>query len=131
MRYLLVTCLVFFYSVSVLAQTSYKKRTPEEKARYYTDQIMDNLKVSDSLDEALYQINLAVSKKFDSVYAQKELDPPLRKKAFRNIYQFRDSCLKATLTTKHFLMFQDIERERYEKKRQATENNPALKKEED
>lgn len=101
-----------------LSAYKYKKRTPEEKARYFTKKMVDSLTVSEAEEEALYKMNIVVSRKFDSLRTfVNTLDRRDRSAAYRSIYGYRDSCMKAILPIKEFLKFQDIERERYERKK--------------
>ena len=97
---------------------SYRKRTPEEKARYFTKKMVDSLNVTDSEEEDLFKMNIAVTKKFDSLrtYVDK-LERKERSAAYRKIYAYRDSCMKEILPIKEFLKFQDMEREKWERKR--------------
>ena len=106
------------------AQTSYPKKSIDEKARYYTKQMVDSLHVNEREETLLFETNLQVSKKFDSVYSLQLSNENERKAAFRAIYQYRDSCFKSILPIKEFLRFQDIEREKWErrKRKESTKN---------
>lgn len=107
----------------------YKKRTPEEKARYYTKKMVDSLTVTETQEEGLYEMNIIVSQKFDSLNKFVEgLERRERSAAYRSIYSYRDSCMKVILPIKEFLKFQDIERERYERKK--ARQRAKMKKEE-
>jgi len=120
MRYflLIIFCLSLSTITSAQAKYKYKKRTAEEKARYFTKKMVDSLDVSEAEEEALYEMNIIVSQKFDSLNVfVSELSKKNRSAAYRSIYQHRDSCMKSILPIKQFLKFQDIERERWERKK--------------
>jgi hypothetical protein len=122
---LIITILLFSCIHTTWAQGSYtfKKRTAEEKARYFTKKMVDSLDVTGAQEDSLYLMNIVVSAKFDSLRLQLEyLDSKERSAAYRSIYQYRDSCMKEILPIREFLKFQDIERERYERKKQKKEN---------
>jgi len=108
----------------------YKKRTAEEKAQYFTKKMVDSLRVTKSQEDSLFQMNIIVSQKFDSVktlvegFSKKE-----RSAAYRSIYAYRDSCMRSILPRKEFLKFLDIEREKWERKK-AKQRKEKMKKEE-
>lgn len=114
--YLSILCLCV-YQIT-WAQATYRKKTLEEKARYYTKQMIDSLHVSEREETLVYAANLDVSKKFDSIYSLRLSNENERKAAFRAIYQYRDSCFKSILPIKEFLRFQDIEREKWERRKE-------------
>ncbi len=102
----------------------YKKRTPEEKARYFTKKMVDSLTVSEAQEDSLYEMNIVVSQKFDSLkLVVDQLSKKERSAAYRSIYQYRDSCMKSIIPIKEFLKFQDIERERWERKKKRQQEN--------
>jgi hypothetical protein len=94
----------------------YKKKTPEEKAKKYTAEMVTDLGLNKEQEDKVFMINVDVSKLFDSVYALKIEDEKLRKKSFANIYKYRDSMLRVNLPTPLFLQFQDMQREKRAKK---------------
>ncbi len=109
---------VVFSCAAQRKTTDYKKQNAEQKARYFTKKMVDSLTVTPAQEEALYEMNIIVSAKFDSLNVLVDsLDRGERSAAYRSIYQYRDSCMKAILPIKEFLKFQDIERERYEEKK--------------
>lgn len=96
----------------------YKKRTPEEKARYFTKKMVDSLTVTEAQEDALYLMNIVVSQKFDSLKNIVDgLDKRERSAAYRSIYKYRDDCMRKILPRKEFLKFLDIEREKWERKK--------------
>lgn len=110
-------------SVQILFAQSYKKRTPEEKARFYTDEMVKTLNLDSVTSVGVYEINLLVSRQFDSLYATSPEKEDARKGAVA-IYKNRDLLLRKVLTTQQFLQFDDIQREKREKKKleRAQEN---------
>lgn len=118
------------FSCAAQKKYEYKKRTPEEKARYFTKKMVDSLTVTEAEEEALYEMNIVVSQKFDSLrIIIDDLGRKERSAAYRNIYGYRDSCMKEIIPIKEFLKFQDIERERWERKK-ARQQASKMKKEE-
>lgn len=109
---------VVFSCTAQYKKYEYKKRTAEEKARYFTKKMVDSLDVNSAQEDSLYLMNIIVSEKFDSL---KEIATSLNRKdrsaAYRSIYAYRDSCMKVILPTKEFLKFLDFERERWERKK--------------
>ena len=117
------------FSCAAQKKYAYKERTIEEKARYFTKQMVASLTVSEEQEEALYEMNILVSAKFDSLNVFVDsLERQERSAAYRSIYSYRDSCMRKILPTKEFLKFQDIEREKYEKKKKIQQSS-AIKKE--
>lgn len=99
---------------------NYKKRTPEEKARYYTSQLQKDIDIDSIQFEKIYEINLSVSLKFDSLYAEKMEDFD-RRRAMVPIFKYRDAEYRKVLTPTQFLKFDDMQREAREKKKKAKE----------
>jgi hypothetical protein len=96
----------------------YKKRTPEEKARYFTKKMTDSLTVSKPQEDSLFLMNIEISKKFDSLRTiVNDMEKKERSAAYRSIYAYRDSCMRQILPRKEFLKFLDIEREKWERKK--------------
>lgn len=115
-----ILALLICLSISHLCfaqKATYKKRTAEEKARYYTNQMTDSLDLNSEQEEKVYSIHLIVSQAFDSLYAHPISDPNERKIRIRKIFETRDEDLRKVLTTKQFLRFKDIELEKYERKK--------------
>jgi hypothetical protein len=48
----------------LLAQ-NYKRKTPEEKAKKYTDELLAQIPLEKDQAEKVFQINILVSKQFD------------------------------------------------------------------
>lgn len=115
-------CFLFGMAFSCAAQKRSAKswkRTPEEKARYFTKKMVDSLTVTETQEDSLFKMNIIVSQKFDSLNVFVDsLERRERSAAYRSIYRYRDSCMKVILPIKEFLKFQDIERERWERKKE-------------
>lgn len=107
------TCWALLWATALGAQ-NFKQRSPEDRARYYTRQMAEQLSLDDSAIIKVYQINLDVSHRFDSLYELK--DDFERRRGAAQIYQYRNEQYKKTLSTKQYLMFDDLERERRERK---------------
>lgn len=112
--------LFLFISTNSLFSQKYKKRTAEEKAKYYTDEMAKELSLDSITSSKVYEVNLIVSKRFDTLYAGSPDKDEVRIKAIQ-IYKQRDSSLKVILSKKEFLMFDDIQREKREKKKKEKE----------
>jgi hypothetical protein len=112
----IISLLLIILHLSVLSfSQTYKRKTPEEKARKYTLEMAEEIKLEKEQEEKIYLINLEVSKRFDSLYASKPEKDLLRKES-REIFKQRDLEFRKVLNTEQFLRFDDIQREKYEKK---------------
>lgn len=116
---LLIILHVSFQSFS----QEYKRKTPEEKARKYTTEMAQEISLEQGQQEKVYLINLEVSKKFDSLYASKPEKDLLRKVTIE-ILKARDIEFRKILSNEQFLRYDDIQREKREKKqKEKLENN--------
>jgi hypothetical protein len=102
---------ISYYSFS----QTYKKRSPEEKAKYYTDEMAKDVSIDSMQYAKAYLINVMVSKQFDSLYASQP-DAELKRKGSIAIYRQRDAALRKVLSNQQFLKFDDLQREKREKK---------------
>ena len=96
------------------AQGSWQSKMAN-KARYYTRQMMNNFKLPDSLESKIYDINLMVSMRIDSIYAGNYMDHE-RKQRMRMVFVARDSAYKSIMTKQQYLQYDDWQREMWEKK---------------
>ena len=112
---------VFLCNIS-FAQQNFKKRSNEEKARFYTQEMKDSLALTEVQEPLVFEINLQVSKSIDSLYKNIN-EPAERKKKFREIFKTRDEALKNVLELKQFLRYQDIEMEKWEKKKREAKKD--------
>jgi len=78
--------------------------------------MVKDLQLDSSMASKVFEINLLVSLQFDSLYATKPDKDQARQGAI-SIYKKRDASLRQVLSTQQFLMFDDIQREKREKKR--------------
>ncbi len=117
----LLLFIILFCNFS-FAQQKFKKKSNEEKARFYTQEMKDSLSLSEVQEPMVFDINLQVSKSIDSLYKNIN-DPAERKKAFREIFQTRDAAFKNVLELKQFLRYQDIEMEKWEKKKREAKKD--------
>jgi hypothetical protein len=101
--------------VCISFSQSYKKRTPEEKATYYTKQMVDDLKLDSSTTEKVYQINLIVSQQLDSAFAA-HTEKEAMKRVYYTVFKKRDEEYRKVLTKRQFLEYDDLQRERREAK---------------
>ncbi|HMN32563.1 MAG TPA: hypothetical protein PKA54_04265 [Chitinophagaceae bacterium] len=104
----------------IVFSQKYKKRTAEEKARFYTDEMIKELSLDSATSQKVFGVNLYVSKKFDSLYATTEGSDDKRKGAVF-IYKKRDSLFKEVLSKKEYLKYDDLQREKREKKKTEAE----------
>lgn len=119
MRTLIFSILLIGLNQFIFAQ-GYKKKTPEEKARKYTDELMAVIPLEKDAEEKIFQINVRVSKQFDSLYANKPEQNEM-KKAYAVIFKARDAAYKEVLTKQQFLMYDDWQRELREKRQKEKE----------
>jgi hypothetical protein len=115
MKKVILGLCLFIYGQSPFLLRSQAKRNHNEKARYYTRIMMKNLGLPDSLDGAIYAVNLRVSAQIDSLYAAPLENGP-RKQAMRRVFQQRDSLYRGILTKQQYLQYDDWQREQWEKK---------------
>lgn len=113
-RPLLFTIVICVIYADVNAQKS--KRTPEEKAQYYTKQMSEKIEIDSALYQKIYDVNLYISKLFDSLYNTIPDDDMGKKRGAAMIYKKRDSMYKSVLPIKLYLKYDDIQREEREKK---------------
>ncbi len=106
--------LFFVYALSSHAQT-FVKKTPEEKARKYTDELIAQIPLEKEQEEKIFLINVNVSKQFDSLYAAKA-DKDEMRKAYAVIFKSRDAEFKKVLTKEQFLRYDDWQREKREQR---------------
>lgn len=113
-RPLLFTIVMCIIYAGAYAQKS--KRTPEEKAQYYTKQMSEKIELDSVLFQKVYEVNLHISKLFDSLYNTIADDDIAKKRGAAMIYKKRDSMYKSALPIKLYLKYDDIQREDREKK---------------
>lgn len=124
--------LIISFSISSAFSQSYKKRTPAEKATYYTKQMVDDLKLDSATTTKVYEINLVVSQQLDSAFAA-HTDKDAMKKVYYTVFKKRDEEYRKVLTKTQFLQYDDLQRERREakqKKKLEKEKLENAKKEE-
>lgn len=109
--------LILAFSFTLTFAQNYKKRTPEEKANYYTQQMVEELKLDSTTTAKVYEINLVVSKQLDSAFAA-HTEKESMKKVYYTVFKNRDAEFKKVLSKTQFLMYDDIQREKREKKQQ-------------
>ncbi len=107
--------LIISFSISSAFSQSYKKRTPEEKATYYTKQMVDDFKLDSATTTKVYEINLVVSQQLDSAFAA-HTDKDAMKKVYYTVFKKRDEEYRKVLTKIQFLQYDDLQRERREAK---------------
>lgn len=115
MKHLFMGLCLFIYEQGPFSLMAQAKRTPEQKARYYTREIMQALHLPDSLEGAIFDANRRVSIQLDSLYASPLENGP-RKQAMRVVFQQRDSVYKSVFTKQQFLQYDDWQREQWEKR---------------
>ncbi len=113
------------------AQTTYKKKTLEERSAKFTKEITDYISnVTPEQNTALLEINKNVTMQFDSLKAL-QLESDEYKPAARNVFKTRDAAIKLVFDAKQFdefLMLQAEKRDAaYKKKNEA--NKAALTEE--
>lgn len=106
---------VFLFSSFFLQAQSYQRKSPEEKARKYTDELKAVVPVDSLTEEKIFHINVRVSRQIDSLYAGKPDKDELRK-AYAYIFSARDSAFRQVLSATAFLRYDDWQRELREKR---------------
>ena len=113
-------------SVMVFSQ-EYKRKTPEEKAKKYTAEMVAEIHLENEQEAKIYLINVSVSTRFDSLYASKP-EKDVLKKVTIELLRNRDAEFRKILTTEQFLRFDDIQREKREKKLKEKQEKELLEK---
>ncbi len=125
----IISLLLIILHLSVLSfSQEYKRKTPEEKAKKYTDEMAGEMSLEKEEVEKIYLINVEVSKRFDSLYASKPEKDVLHK-GMVEIFKYRDAEFRKILTTEEFLRFDDIQREKREKKQKEKLEKERIEKE--
>ncbi len=130
----IVTQLLIILHLSLLSfSQEFKRKSPEEKARKYTSELAADIHLEKEQEEKVYLVNVAVSTQFDSLYASKP-EKDLLKKSTIDILRKRDAEFRKIMTTEQFLRFDDIQREKRERKLKEKEEkehkntNPSFEK---
>lgn len=117
---------ILHLSVMVFSQ-EYKRKTPEEKAKKYTAEMAVEIHLEKEQEAQIYLINVSVSTRFDSLYASKP-EKDVLKKVTIELLRNRDAEFRKILTTEQFLRFDDIQREKREKKLKEKQEKELLEK---
>jgi hypothetical protein len=106
---------LFFITCNVsTAQSSYKKKTLEERSAKFTKEITDYVSnITPAQNTALLEINKQVTQQFDSLKAL-HLESDEYKPAARNVFKTRDMQIKALLDAKQFDEFMMLQAEKRE-----------------
>lgn len=115
MKKVILGLCLFFYGQSPFSLMAQAKRNPDQKARYYTRELMKALQLPDSLEGSIFKVNRWVSAQIDSLYAAPLENGP-RKYAMRVVFQQRDSMYKQCLSKQQYLEYDDWQREQWEKR---------------
>ena len=107
-------CLLSVLAISLHAQHP-MRRSPEEKAKLFTAEMNAEIKLTPEQETGIYQINLRVSRQFDSLYTIKP-EKTLLHKATVELLKARDADFRKILSNEQFLRFDDWQREKREKK---------------
>ena len=100
---------LFLLTTTMLLAQNYKRKTPEEKAKKYTDELLAQIPLDKDQEEKIFQVNVLVSKQFDSLYTVKPEQNELRK-AYAFIFKSRDAEFKKIMTKEQFLRYDDWQR---------------------
>jgi hypothetical protein len=117
MKQITLGIIAMMYCMSIHAQT-YQRRSAEEKARFYTNEMATSISLDSFQVSQVYDINLQVSKRFDSLYAGKP-EKDVQRQVTIDILKDRDAAYRKILSPVQFLKFDDIQREKRERKRAA------------
>lgn len=126
MKKTMIGLLISLWPFMLTAQ-SYQRKTPEEKAKKYTQEMMTEIPLDAEQEPAIYAINLRVSRQFDSLYASHPGQEVLRP-AMISIFRNRDTALRAILSPQQFLRFDDLQREKRKKRLEQKQQEKAAEK---
>jgi hypothetical protein len=110
---IIIVCL---FTLHANAQ-QFKRKTLEEKAQKYTAEMVADIHLTPEQEALVYPINLEVSKRFDSLYSSKP-EKDVQRSVTIQILKDRDKAFRQVLSNEQFLRFDDLQRERREKKLQ-------------
>ena len=127
MKIISLLLIIIHFSLFTFSQT-YTRKTPEEKAKKYTAEMATDITLDSVQYQKIYLINVDVSKRFDSMYASKP-SKDLQRQSTIDILKARDVEFRRILSTEQFLRFDDIQREKREKKQKEKAEKERLEKE--
>jgi len=108
--------LSLFLLANTLAQAqTYQRKTPEQKARKYTNELLAVIPLDSATEARAFQVNIQVSMQIDSLYATKPEKDDLRR-AFAHIFRSRDSSFRSIFSPEQFLRYDDWQRELRERR---------------
>ena len=113
MKTILISFLLFV--AGLCTAQSFQRKTPEQKARKYTDELKALTPLDSVSEEKIFQINVQVSRQIDSLYAAKPDKNDMRK-AFAILFSSRDTAFRRIMNTEQFLRYDDWQRELREKR---------------
>jgi len=112
--------ILFFTICFNVLKAQKRKFTNEQKAAYYTQQLVDSLNISEKQRLQAFEVNFMVSNSMDSLYKNIG-DDKQRRRAMVDVFKKRDSLFRTILTNEQFLRFDDMEREKREQKKKKKE----------
>jgi hypothetical protein len=111
--------LLLFLSCKMFAQDFQTKSTPEERARFQTEWMKMNLKLSDNQLTQVAQVNLTYAQKIEEV---KNISSKISKlKKAKSIMDEKDGVLKKILTKDQFQIYSDKKEELRNKMKEANQ----------
>ena len=120
----LVLLIALFISAT---SQSFRKSSIEERARYFTYKMTEDLLLDYETETRIYKVNYEVSRRFDSLYQSGGDKLEIRKGAAQ-IYQYRNESFRQILSNVQYLKFDDLEREKREKKKAKQKITDSLSK---
>lgn len=104
--------LTFFANISIAQEQNGEKKTPEEKATAQTEKMSEKLLLSEDQKVLVYDINLAIDQKNETIRADKQMSEETRKASIQGNNQARKDMIKAILNPEQLKKFEEIEIQR-------------------
>ena len=126
-KFFISFCTICLLTISLFAQDKPKK-SPEEKARTKTEEMVSSLKLSKEQETMIYSTNLKVYQSIVT-YAAKNPDKKSKKKQKKIVQNLRDTEYKKILNaTQYKLYLENKKKEKAEEKMKEAKLKAELKK---
>jgi len=116
--------LTLFANISIAQEQNGEKKTPEERATAQTEKMSEKLLLSPEQKTQVYDINLAIDQKNESVRNDKNMSEETKKASLKGNSDARKDMIKAILNPEQLKKFEEIEANRdtrYQKKVQKVD----------
>ncbi len=116
--------LTLFANVSIAQDQNGDKKTPEERATAQTEKMSEKLLLSPEQKVQVYNINIAIDQKNESVRNDKNMSEETKKASLKGNNDARKDMIKAILNPEQLKKFEEMDANRdarYDKKMQKVD----------